>query len=121
VDFSFRQAFKAVNAARKTREKDPQRFLPAEIVTELFLQQELLPVTNYLPDVEAIRKNSVRIYMAAGKRSLDKKRFYAQTARILADRLGCELVVFPGHHGSFVDMPNEWAAVLRDILRSAHR
>jgi hypothetical protein len=59
--------------------------------------------------------------MAVGKKSLDKKRFYAQTAQILADRLGCEMVTFPGHHASFVDMPAEWAATLRDLLHNAER
>jgi alkanesulfonate monooxygenase SsuD/methylene tetrahydromethanopterin reductase-like flavin-dependent oxidoreductase (luciferase family) len=57
--------------------------------------------------------------MAAGKRSLDKKRFYAQTAQILAERLGYQIVTFPGHHGSFVDMPDEFAATLLSVLRKA--
>jgi hypothetical protein len=66
----------------------------------------LLPVTNYMPDVEMIRRNRVTVFMAAGKRSLDKRRFYAETARALSERLGCEIVTFPGHHGSFVICPN---------------
>jgi hypothetical protein len=94
-----------------------ERYLDRRAATEFFVQQELLPITNYLPDVAMLRKSGVKIYMAAGKRSLDKNRFYAETARVLAERLGCEMVVFPGHHGSFLDMPHEWAAVLRDILR----
>jgi predicted oxidoreductase len=48
------------------------------------MKQELLPVTNYLPEVETIKKNRVRIFMAAGKMSLDKKRWYAKMAQILA-------------------------------------
>ncbi len=55
--------------------------------------------------------------MAAGERSLHKKRYYAEAAQVLAERLGCEFVTFPGHHASFVDMPNEWAATLRSVLR----
>ena len=50
---------------------------------------------------------------------LEKKRFYAQTAQILAEKLGCEMVTFPGHHSSFMDMPNEWAAMLRSVLHKA--
>jgi hypothetical protein len=76
-------------------------------------------VTNYLPDVAAIKRNGVKVCMAAGNRSLDKKRFYAETARNLSERLRCELVTFPGHHGSFVDMPDQWAATLRDVLHRA--
>ena len=81
-----------------------------------FMKHELLPVANYMPDVETIKKNGVKVIMAAGKISLDKKRFYAQTAPILTDKLGCEMVIFPGHHVSFVDMPQEWATALRSVL-----
>jgi pimeloyl-ACP methyl ester carboxylesterase len=88
-------------------------------VTDFFLKQELLPVTNYLPDVELIKKNNVKVFMAAGRRSLGKRRFYAETAQILADLLGCEMVIFPGHHGSFIDKPDEFAATLRGVLRKA--
>jgi hypothetical protein len=119
TDFSFLRAFKAARVARKAREKSHERYLDRRTVTEFFLKQELLPVTNYAPDIEVIKKNNMKIYMAAGKRSLEKKRFYAQTAQVLAEQLGCELVVFPGHHGSFVDMPNEWAATLRRVLHKA--
>jgi hypothetical protein len=102
IDFSFSQTFKAARAAKKAREASHERYLDQRLVTDFFLKQELLPVTNYLPDVAVIKKNNIRVFMAAGRRSLDKERFYAETAQILADRLGCELVTFPGHHGSFL-------------------
>ncbi len=91
----------------------------SENVSDFFVKQELLPVTNYRPDVETIKKNGIKVFMAAGKTSLDKKRFYAQTAPILAEMLCCEMVVFPGHHVSYLDMPEEWAAVLRTVLHKA--
>jgi pimeloyl-ACP methyl ester carboxylesterase len=117
VDFSFRGALAAARAARQAREMSGERYLPRSVMTDHFLRQELLPITNYLPDVDAIRRNKMTVYMAAGRRSLDRRRFYAETARVLASRIGCELITFPGHHGSFVDMPDEWAAVLRRTLR----
>jgi pimeloyl-ACP methyl ester carboxylesterase len=117
LDHSFRQTMKAHKAMRGYREKSGERYLSRKVTTDFFfLRQELLPVTNYLPDIETIKKNRVRVFMAAGKRSLQKKRFYAQTAEILAKRLGCDLVIFPGHHGSFIDMPGEFAATLRSVL-----
>jgi pimeloyl-ACP methyl ester carboxylesterase len=119
IDFSFSQAFRAARAAKKAREKSHERYLGQRIVTDFFLKQELLPVTNYLPDVELIKKNHVRVFMAAGRRSLGKRRFYAETAQILADLLGCEMVIFPGHHGSFIDKPDEFGATLRGVLRKA--
>jgi pimeloyl-ACP methyl ester carboxylesterase len=116
IDFSFLEAFRAVRTARRTRKKSHDRYLDQKKVIDFFLKQELLPITNYWPDVAMIRRNKVKIFMAAGKKSLDKKRFYAETAPILAQRLGCQMVIFPGHHASFADMPNEWAAILRDTL-----
>lgn len=91
---------------------------PMEIAN-FFLKEELLPVTNYMPDIARIKKNGVKVLLAAGKKSLDKKRFYAQTVPILAKRMECELVVFPGHHTSYEDEPEEWAAALRNILHKA--
>ena len=88
-------------------------------MAEYFVKQELLPVTNYMPDIGAIKNNGVKVFLAAGKESLDKKRFYAQTAPILANRMDCEMVVFPGHHVSYVDRPAEWTAVLRDVMHKA--
>jgi hypothetical protein len=84
----------------------------ADVLTKL----ELLPVTNYLPDVERIKQNGVRVFMTVGQWGLDRKAWYIEAAQILAEKLGCELVTFPGHHGSFMDMPVEWAATLRSVL-----
>lgn len=87
--------------------------------THFLVKQELLPVTNYLPDVERIRQNGVRVFMAVGEWALGKRTWRAQAARILSQQLGCELVTFPGHHGSYMDMPEEWAAALRGVLNRA--
>jgi pimeloyl-ACP methyl ester carboxylesterase len=119
LDHSFRRAIKAAKAMRRYREESGNHYLNRKVTTDFFLRQELLPVTNYLSDIETIKRNRVRVFMGAGKRSLEKKRFYAQTAQILAKRLGCELVFFPGHHGSFIDMPGEFAATLRSVLPKA--
>jgi hypothetical protein len=80
---------------------------------------ELLPVTNYLPDVERIKQNGVKVFMAVGEWALSRKTWNAQVVQILAEQLGCELVTFPGHHGSYEDMPQEWAATLRKVLHKA--
>lgn len=111
-----RQLIKAARDGRKHSEKGLEPRISPQVYADFLIKQELLPVTNYLPDVETIKKNGVKIFMAGGKMSLDKKCWYAETAQILADRLGCEMVTFPGHHGSFMDTPNEWAATLRSIL-----
>jgi pimeloyl-ACP methyl ester carboxylesterase len=119
LDHSFRQAIKAHKAMRGYREKRGNHYLNRKVTTDFFLNQELLPVTNYLSDLETIKRNRVKVFMAAGEKSLRKRRFYAETAQILANKLGCKLVIFPGHHGSFIDMPDEFAATLRSVLHKA--
>ncbi len=86
---------------------------------DFFLKHELIPVTTYKPDVERIKQNGVKVFMAVGKWTLDKQKVYGRTVPILADLLDCEMVMFPGHHISYVDMPQEWAAVLRSVLHEA--
>jgi pimeloyl-ACP methyl ester carboxylesterase len=101
------------------RKAPPEAATRMDKVDDFFTRHELLPVTNYQPDIAQIRQNGVRVFLAAGKWSLDKNKFYARTAPILAERLGCEMVTFPGHHSSYVDMPKEWTAMLRSILHKA--
>ena len=73
VDYSFYHAFKAARAARNARIETHERYLDQKIVTDFFSKQELLPVTNYLPDIEAIKRNKVKAYIAAGERSPQKE------------------------------------------------
>jgi pimeloyl-ACP methyl ester carboxylesterase len=86
---------------------------------DFFLKHEMLPVSNYLPDLQRIKRNGVRVVLAAGEMTLAKKKFYGQTAPILARKLGAEFVRFPGHHLSYFDMPQDWAATLRGTLQAA--
>jgi pimeloyl-ACP methyl ester carboxylesterase len=82
-----------------------------------FIKHEMLPLVNYKPDVEMIKKNGVKVFMAAGKITLDKEKYYGLTAPIIAEMLNCNMINFPGHHISYLDMPEEWAAKLHDILQ----
>jgi hypothetical protein len=119
VGLPTRQLAKAQRDTEIQQEMSHERRIRPEDASDFLVKQELLPVTNYLPDVAMIKRNGVRVCMAAGKMSLEKKRFYAETASILAEKLGCDLVTFPGHHGSYMDMPNEFAATLRSVLHKA--
>lgn len=114
--------WRLIRATRGTnihRKQGKERYISSKDATDFLVKQELLPVTGYLPDVEMIKKNGVRVFMAVGVWALKKKTWYAQSTQILAEQLGCELVTFPGHHGSFMDMPVEWASTLRSVLRKA--
>ncbi|PTM58180.1 alpha/beta fold hydrolase [Desmospora activa] len=85
--------------------------------TETLIQNEMLPAINYEPNIEKLKRNGVKVIMAAGELSLEKERFYAQTALILAKQLDAEFVIFPGHHLSYFDSPAEWAETLRQAFQ----
>jgi pimeloyl-ACP methyl ester carboxylesterase len=114
-----RQMIKAAREGRSQADMTSEPRIAPKLTSDVLIKYELLPVTNYMPDVAIIKQNGVKMFMAAGKESLDKKRWYALTSPILAEKLACQMVTFPGHHSSFMDMPTEWAAVLRDVLQRA--
>lgn len=113
------QMIKASRGISLHRQQSSERYLSDKDTTDVLMKQELLPVTNYLPDVQRIKQNGTRVFMAVGQWAQDRKTWYAQANQILAAKLGCELVTFPGHHGSFMDMPDEFAATLRSVLHKA--
>lgn len=110
------QLIKATKGVNIHREQSSEHYISSKDATIVLTKLELLPVTNYLPDVERIKKNQVKVIMGVGEWALNKEAWYAQAAQILSDKLRCELVIFPGHHGSFMDMPVKWAATLRCVL-----
>jgi pimeloyl-ACP methyl ester carboxylesterase len=111
-----RSMIKARRDSERLAPKTGDVRISPKVTTDVLMKLELLPVTNYFPDVELIKKNGVKMFMGGGQESIDKKRWYVETAQILADNLGCEMVIFPGHHGTFIDSPVEWTVVLRNIL-----
>lgn len=112
-----RALLRDAQAGRKHTANDKEPRISPAMSSDVLMKHELLPVTNYVPDLEEIKRNGVRLVMAAGQESIDKRRWYAQTAQLLADQLGCDMVAFPGHHGSFLSQPEPWADVLRTVLK----
>ena len=110
---------KANEYTRSRREQSGEHRLSNKVAADVLVKLELLPVSNYLPDVELIKQNGVKVFIAVGEWALSRKTWYVQAAQILAEQLGCELVTFPGHHGSYMDMPEEWATTLRRVLHKA--
>jgi pimeloyl-ACP methyl ester carboxylesterase len=78
-------------------------------------------VSDYEPDVDALKAAPTRIVLAVGEETGDT--YTARTARGVAQMLGQEPVVFPSHHGGFMGgefgyagKPEEFAAKLREVL-----
>ena len=80
-----------------------------------FLAHSYVQISRFKPDLDKIRRHGVRVVTAAGRRSADA--YYARTARVMAERLGCRYVDMSGNHLAFVTEPAVFAAELREILR----
>jgi pimeloyl-ACP methyl ester carboxylesterase len=82
---------------------------------EVFVRDEVPPVSAYVPDVDALRASPVRVVLAAGEDSTGEPPHRAAVA--LAERLGSEPVLFPGGHGGF-GLAEPFAATLHSALSS---
>lgn len=78
-------------------------------------------VSSYRPDVAALAAAPTRVVIAVGEESAGT--LTARTAEATAALLGGRPVVFPSHHGGFLDgefgyagKPDEFAATLRTVL-----
>lgn len=91
---------------------------------DVLLGQNLITCTHYQPHYEALRAASTRIFIGVGVESEGQVAYRAGVA--VAERLGSEPVVFPSHHGGFMEgsefgmegEPDAFAATLRSLLDS---
>ena len=92
---------------------------------DALLGQNIVSITHYQPDFDALRAASTRVVIAAGAESVGILAYRA--AVVVAERLGSPLVTFPGGHNGFMgdeygpEMagdPDAFAAKLREVLES---
>jgi pimeloyl-ACP methyl ester carboxylesterase len=90
--------------------------------TDLMLAHNVVHLTSFEPDFEALKRAPTRIVLAVGE---DSNGNLAQRGgEAAAERLGGEAVRFPGDHGGFMGgeygqppgKPAEFAAKLREVL-----
>jgi len=93
---------------------------PAEVIDRMmanfpfFLEHILCPFTGHTPDLEALAAVSERLVPAGGRDSHGLLLYRPAVA--LAERLGTEVVDFPGGHTGLSEHPAEFTEVLRGIL-----
>lgn len=103
---------------KENLQNEPPRISTAD-ATDVLLLNELLPVTGYEPDFETARAGGTKLYIGCSRYGLKRNAWYAKAARIMAEKLCCELVEFVGHHGSFMDRPAQWAKTIRETVHKA--
>ena len=82
---------------------------------DAFLAHGLKPLSLYVPDVEALRGGAVKVLVGAGQSS--KGQFAHRAAAALAEKLGTDLVIFPGGHDGFGSHPDIFAETLNRALQ----
>jgi pimeloyl-ACP methyl ester carboxylesterase/DNA-binding transcriptional MerR regulator len=80
---------------------------------EQLVAREMRPFIGYQPDFEAIRAGGARVALAAGTKSDPSA---AQMASVAAAALGVEVASFPGGHTAPMEVPDAFAARLREVL-----
>jgi len=87
--------------------------------TEVFLAHLIRahlirPTTRYRPDIAALRAAPTRIVVAAWATS--RGQLANRSAVALADQLGVPVAEFPGDHGGFMALPEQFGRVLHQVL-----
>lgn len=89
--------------------------------TDVLMAQNMVSSTGYDPDIDALRRASTRVVIAAGAESEGEPA--NRGAYGVAERLGTRPVVFPSNHGGFLGGeygqtgdPDGFAAKLREVL-----
>lgn len=92
--------------------------------TDALLAQNMITITHFEPDFDALRAASTRIVLAAGIGS--EGQLAHRGAVAAAERLGMMAVAFPGDHGGFLGGedgqtgdPDSFALKLREVLARA--
>jgi pimeloyl-ACP methyl ester carboxylesterase len=105
---------------------DPAMFgMPAEddgVRTDLMLAHNVVHLTSFEPDFDAIKRAPTRVVLAVGEKS--NGNLAQRGGEAAAERLGTEAVTFPGDHGGFMGgeygqppgEPEAFAAKLREVL-----
>jgi pimeloyl-ACP methyl ester carboxylesterase len=90
--------------------------------TDLMLAHNVVYLTSYEPDFEAVRRAPTRVVMAVGEES--NGNLAQRGGEAAAERLGIDVTTFPGDHGGFgggeygqpPGKPDAFAAKLREVL-----
>lgn len=79
-----------------------------------WMESELFTYPRFVPDLTALTPAADRLVLAGGRDSRDHFPCWPNT--VLAERLGGEVVDFPGGHIGYLTHPAEFAARLHEVL-----
>jgi hypothetical protein len=95
-------------------EPSPRQIARMHASTGYFLAHLIRPTTRYRPDIRALQAASTRIVVGAGATSGGQLANRAAVA--LAAELGTPVIEFPGDHGGFLALPEQFGRELDQVL-----
>jgi pimeloyl-ACP methyl ester carboxylesterase len=95
-------------------EPSPEQIARMRATTDMFLAHLIRPTTSYQPDIAALQAAPARIVVGAGATS--KGQLANRCAVALAARLGAPVAEFPGDHGGFLALPEQFGHLLDQVL-----
>ena len=90
--------------------------IPSRKASKYLIQQELLPITEYKPDINILTERKEKVLLAVGSYAKEHNTFVFQIARQLSEQIHRPYVIVPGHHGSFMDEPERWAMRMEELI-----
>jgi pimeloyl-ACP methyl ester carboxylesterase len=81
---------------------------------KFFLENEFMSLCYYRPDLDRLKRNGVRLIATKGQLSADA--YYARTADVIGERVGCPVRTMSGNHIAHVVDPIGFAGQLRAVL-----
>jgi pimeloyl-ACP methyl ester carboxylesterase len=118
VQLPVRQMIAATREVNAHRAASSLPYLDDRTAAAFLVEHELLPVTTYLPDLAGLGGGGTGVVIALGEWAEERHTWIAEIAERMAAELGGGPVLFPGHHGAFLDQPEAFAARLREVLHS---
>ncbi len=104
----------AQDAGAPRWEPSPEQIARMRATTGHFLAHLLRPTTSYQPDIAALQAAPARIVVGAGTTSTGQ--LANRAAMALAAQLSTPVVEFPGDHGGFLALPEQFGRLLDQVL-----
>ena len=93
-----------------------EKRIPSRLVTKFLIEQELIKVTDYNPDIQFIKSHKDKYILAVGTYAVQNNTFLFQISKHFSELIDKPFVVVPGHHGSFMDDSSNWSKCLSSII-----
>lgn len=79
-----------------------------------FFAHGMLPLSQYVPDIKALRVNNIRVIVGVGEKSVGETTY--RTSLALAEKLAVDAVLFPGDHIGYAFEANAFGDMLLHVL-----